>query len=184
MMNRLEEAQVARQYSKAWLDYAQSNNLMDSTCQDVTALETLFEKLPQLSEYLRNPSIALAEKNTLLKDQVLSKVSEGTSRLIQLVAENGRVGLLQQVIHGFQSLYDQSRGHLVAEVTVPCKVPDATLQRLKSNLEQHLSLNHIELSVKEDSSILAGAVVKIGDQVLDGSYLSKLQQLKQFSTTR
>lgn len=181
MLNRLDKAKIARQYAKAWMEAAQKSNQLDAVYQDAQALSQLFQDAPTLSDYLANPLMNATEKQELVSQHISSKVSASTSTLINLLEENDRQAFLQEVSNAFLATYDEARAHATADVIVPCAVPDETLQRLKAKLEDLLPYNHIELNVIEDASILAGAVVKIGDQVLDGSYLAKLAELKKIS---
>jgi F-type H+-transporting ATPase subunit delta len=54
---------------------------------------------------------------------------------------------------------------------------DSAIADIKARLTEHLG-KKLELEVKVDSSLIGGVVLRLGDQVIDGSLKGKLQSIE------
>jgi F-type H+-transporting ATPase subunit delta len=64
------------------------------------------------------------------------------------------------------------------EITTSRELGEAERQSLQAGAAR-LAASQIEASFKQDSSILGGAVVRIGSTVYDGSVRGRLERLKE-----
>ena len=66
---------------------------------------------------------------------------------------------------------------LRATVTTAKKMSSSFYTKLSAELEKSTS-RKIILEKKEDSSLIAGAITRIGDHIIDGSLKGRLQELE------
>jgi F-type H+-transporting ATPase subunit delta len=69
------------------------------------------------------------------------------------------------------------RQKLIAEVRVAAPLTDSQKQRLTAALST-LKGRTVRLNVAVDPSVLGGAHVKVGDEVIDGTVASRLEQAR------
>jgi F-type H+-transporting ATPase subunit delta len=69
------------------------------------------------------------------------------------------------------------RGIVVAEVTTAEQLNDAELDFIRQKLEA-MTGQKVELALKIDPDIIGGIIVRIGDQVIDGSVRNKLEKMR------
>jgi F-type H+-transporting ATPase subunit delta len=72
---------------------------------------------------------------------------------------------------------DRKKGLLRAEVVAAAPLSEAYYARLQQQLEK-LTGKKVVLDRREDPSLLAGVVTRIGDTVYDGSLRTRLQEIK------
>jgi F-type H+-transporting ATPase subunit delta len=64
------------------------------------------------------------------------------------------------------------------EVTTAIPLDDATRNRLATELSR-VTGKSVQLFQKVDPSIIGGAIIKVGEQIIDGSLRRKLDQMKE-----
>ena len=64
------------------------------------------------------------------------------------------------------------------EITTAIPLDDATLNRLATELSRVTGKN-VQLFQKVDPSILGGAIIQVGEEIIDGSLRHKLDQIKE-----
>ena len=71
---------------------------------------------------------------------------------------------------------DLREGVLRAEVTTATRLSDAYYTRLQEQLEK-MTGKRVVIDRREDPSLVAGVVTRIGDTVIDGSLRTRLQEM-------
>lgn len=132
----------------------------------------------KLADYMKDPSIKRSVKSEGFK-AVGSKLgfNAATSNLLQLLAENGRLGMLNQIINAFKQIMAANRGEVVCEVTTAKPLDPDSKAKLESTLKLFMQKGQtILLTTKVDSTIIGGMVVSIGDKYVDMSIASKVKK--------
>ena len=142
-------------------------------------LEELYHKInadARLKVLLSNPRATLAEKRAAVKEKL--KIREHLlDNFFDLLIAKKRTALLPMVLLHFQSFVEESQGVMKAYV----KSAQALSESDKKAMEKRLSEifgKKISIEVSVNPELLAGAIVKAGDTVIDGSMRSRLKNLK------
>ncbi|CAL7936994.1 unnamed protein product [Xylocopa violacea] len=126
----------------------------------------------------QDPSIKRKDKVVALK-AIGGKISlsKETINLLTLVAENGRLAQMNNIINAFKLLMTASRGEVSCEV-VTAKPLDADMKsKLEAALQKFLKKNQsLLLTTKVDPSIIGGMLVSIGDKYIDMSVATKVKK--------
>ena len=95
-----------------------------------------------------------------------------------MLKEQGALGILNEIEKQFYNHEREGRGVRAAEVT--------TSRELTSDQERHIikELNaylggRVELKKKVDEGLIGGIVVKVGEEIIDGSVKGNLKDLKE-----
>jgi F-type H+-transporting ATPase subunit delta len=97
---------------------------------------------------------------------------------ILTLSDQDRAGRLLHIIEEFETVASSARQKVAGEVTTAIKLDDATLARLAAELSR-LTGKNVQLFQKVDPTILGGAVIKVGEQIIDASLRRKLDQIKE-----
>jgi F-type H+-transporting ATPase subunit delta len=118
---------------------------------------------------------APAEGRTALLDRLLSgRVSPVTEQLLRNVLTGPHVGNAEQAVERLSEAASRRRGQSVARVTTAVALTPEQEQRLTASLAR-LYGRTVGLKVTVDPSILGGLIVRVGDEVIDGSIAHRLE---------
>ena len=99
--------------------------------------------------------------------------SDGPGLLISRQA----LAILPGIVAEYSALLDERQGRLRATATSAVALSDEQRASLGALLRQVLD-KEVVLEVREDSELIGGIIVKVGDQVIDGSVRTRLQHLR------
>lgn len=170
--------QIARPYASALFDLAQSENQLASVETGLSDISRLIGESSDFAHYLRSPVISGDAKAVAL-DAILGKsqVNPLVANFLRLVAKNGRLFALDNIIVGFRELAAVARGETTADVTSASPLSadqvSALSETLKAKLGKTVTLNQFV-----DPSLIGGLQVKVGSQMIDSSIKTKLAAMK------
>jgi len=131
---------------------------------------------PDLRDALSDPARSAEDKRGLVRSLLEGKVSGGALRL----AERSVSGVhltVARAIDEYSRVAAESRNRLVALVRVASPLDDAEQQRLAGALAGQYD-RPVHLNVVVDPSVIGGIRVEIGDQVIDGTISSRLDDAR------
>ncbi len=88
-----------------------------------------------------------------------------------------RLELLPDILAQFAALRREAEDRLQVLVTSAHSVSDEDAENLRERLRKRFGRD-IELEIKVDASLIGGAVIRAGDEVIDGSVRGQLERLK------
>jgi F-type H+-transporting ATPase subunit delta len=144
--------------------------------QELKTLVSLFDD--KAIKYFKSPIIPVEKKKALL-EEVLKKVevSQELKKLLELMAQRNRLGLLRELLQEVEQFVNERLGIVKAEIISAMELDEEVLKKIKEKIEQ-LFGKKAEVSVKLDPSLIGGFVVKVADKVLDASIKHQLEELK------
>jgi ATP synthase, F1 delta subunit len=165
---------VARPYAKAAFDVAVEQKAMDKWLA-MLAFATEVAKNDAMQSLLTG-SMAADKLGELFVQICGEQLDQQGQNLIKVMAENGRLSVLPAVLEEFITLKSELDKQLDAEVCSAEPLSDADIAKLKASLEKRYGKT-VNLSFKVEPSLMAGLVIKAGDEVIDASVRSKLNRL-------
>ncbi|XKL62065.1 hypothetical protein PGB90_001898 [Kerria lacca] len=169
---------VEGRYATALYSAATKQKQLDTVEKDLNKLKDIFASDKIFSEFLLNPVVSKNAKITAIK-QASAKLSLSSSsiNLLGLLAENGRLKNLGNIINLFKMLMAAHRGDLNIEVVTAQKLESDILQELEATLKKFAKKNEkVQISYKIKPEIMGGMIVSIGDKYVDLSTASKLKK--------
>ncbi|UIU92140.1 F0F1 ATP synthase subunit delta [Escherichia coli] len=164
---------VARPYAKAAFDFAVEHQSVERW-QDMLAFAAEVTK-KQMAELL---SGALAPE-TLAESFIAvcgEQLDENGQNLIRVMAENGRLNALPDVLEQFIHLRAVSEATAEVDVISAAALSEQQLAKISAAMEKRLS-RKVKLNCKIDKSVMAGVIIRAGDMVIDGSVRGRLERL-------
>jgi F-type H+-transporting ATPase subunit delta len=130
---------------------------------------------PGLSRILSDRSAPAAGKTELLNRLVSQRVGPATALLLRNVLTGSHVGNAENAIERLSEAASRRRGQDVAHVTTAVVLTSAQERRLIDVLTR-LYRRPIGLQVTVDPDVLGGLVIRVGDEVIDGSVAHRLEE--------
>jgi F-type H+-transporting ATPase subunit delta len=109
--------------------------------------------------------------------QVVPAVETAEMNLFRLLRRKNRLALGPSIASYFHEIWDEERGVERATVRTAVALDDPTRNRIREQLAQQTGKT-IEMETEVDPSLLGGAVIRIGDRLIDGSTRARLRQLR------
>jgi F-type H+-transporting ATPase subunit delta len=168
---------LATRYGKALFLAAVEKNEEDRVLRELIEGQRLAGDAA-MSAFLKNPRVSGADKKKKLGEGYGGKASALTIRFIGLLIDKKRFFLLPLLAAGLTRLIEEKKNMARAAVRTARPLPPGEAELLRARLGK-FSGKTVELDVKEDPELIGGAVVRIGDWVLDGSLRGQLQRMKE-----
>jgi F-type H+-transporting ATPase subunit delta len=158
----------------AALDAADSEGRLEDVEDELFRFGRIVGGDPELSRILGDRS-APAEGRTALLDRLLAgKVHPITALLLRNHLTSRHVGNAETAVERLSEVASGRRGRSVAHVTSGVALSPAQERRL-TDLLSRLYGRPIGLQVTVDPAVLGGLVIRVGDEVIDGSVLHRLE---------
>ena len=109
-------------------------------------------------------------------------MSQSSQNLLRLLSENNRLKLAPMIAGQFEALRAEAERRVDVEITSAAAIPEAQQKALTDAVRKRLDRD-VSVEWKTDPELIAGAVVRAGDLVIDGSVSGELAQMRHALTT-
>lgn len=165
----------ARRYADAIFGLAKEQGRLDEWAGDLTRLASAAEEPSFLT--LMDTSKILLQQRLAIAEQVVPGLHLQAVNLLALLATRGRVRLLSRIEQEYQRLVNSERGIEEAEMVTAAQLEPSEVEDLRGRLEQARG-RRLHLAYRQDPTLLGGLVMRFGDQLVDGSLRTRLEQMR------
>ena len=169
--------QLATKYSKAMFFLAQEEGKLVEYGAELKALDEAMDATPELKAFLESPMIPRQAKQEAVQKIFGGELSPMVMNFLRLLLDKQRGALLGEIVRQYENFSNEAQGILVADVTTARELSDSLGDRLKAKLGE-LTGKTIKLRKHLDEKLLGGAVVRMGDRLIDGSLISRMKALE------
>jgi F-type H+-transporting ATPase subunit delta len=169
---------IARPYARALFEYAQAHKAVPKWSERLVLLSAAAQH-PQMRVLLNQPQRSRAERAELLVgllDAADKKQGAAAHNFLRILADNNRLLALPEIAEQFEQLRAEQESTVEATLITAQEVPKAQLAAITKALEKRFG-KKVQLQDQTDASLIGGAVIKVGDLVIDGSVKSRLDKL-------
>ncbi|WP_378180327.1 ATP synthase F1 subunit delta [Aquimarina sp. SS2-1] len=169
-------SRAAIRYAKAVLSLAQDKNATEDVQKDMQDIIATIEGSSDLRMVLNSPLIKSEVKLASLRE-VFKNTGDLTKKLFDILIENKRINLLEDVAKQYIVLFDQLNNTQLATVTTAVPL-DKALSTLVLAKVKELTGNEATIENVIDESIIGGFILRVGDLQYNASIANKLTSLK------
>ena len=167
---------LARPYAKAAFAYASEQNATDTWSNALQLLSAAVQD-EAFSAYLIRPELTPAEQVGLFTKVLGEDQSAALSNFLTLHAENDSIILLPEIATEYEQLKSQNNNSL--EVEIESAFPmDAKQEHILAHALEKRFNRTVHVTVSVNPALIAGVVIRAGDQVIDDSALNKLEKMR------
>ena len=171
-----ELSTAARPYAKALFQLAVGESRLPAWAGTLAVLAQTAE-LPEVQSLICSPALTRSQLAALLCDALQGKLDREGENLVRLLAENGRLQLLPLIREEFETLKAEAEKRAEVEITTAAPVDPAQQAALRDAVKRRLQLD-VQIDWKTDPSLIAGALIRAGDLVIDGTVSGELDRLR------
>lgn len=172
MLNRFT---LARPYARATFEVARKTGNLQGWSENLQ-LAAAAAADPEIRQHAGDPRVGREQLLKLLLDIGEGRFDESFRNFLKVLIDFGRFALLPEIAAQYEFLRREAEGRLRVNVESAMPVSDEEAARLTERLKTRFG-REVELEINVDASLIGGAVIRAGDQVIDGSVRGRLEQL-------
>ena len=164
-------------YVAAMFEVASANDAISAVEDDMFRLARAIESNEQLRAALNDTSLPAERRQNIVEQLLGGKAHNVTVQLVSMLVGTGHISLLPQVADALVKRASNSKQLEVAEVRSAVALTDAQKARLAEVLGKAAG-KPVNLKVVVDPNVIGGIVATIGDEVIDDTVRTRLDQVK------
>lgn len=173
----MSEQTVARRYALALFQIAVEQDILGQVEQELAQIIQTVNESPELKRVVEHQLITSREKKKVFAELFSGRVSWLTMNFLNLVLDKRRERYLNHIYRQFVVLANEARNILEVEIRSAIKLSQQVLDALAKKLGQSTGKN-IRLVERVEPHLKGGAVLKVGDRIIDGSIATRLERMK------
>ena len=170
---------AAARYARALLDVSKKDRDLRQVEADLARFTDLISGHETLDRVLLNPTIP-SERKKAVVDALLHRLGDVTppvAKLVILLAERNRLGLLTEVVRAYRARLLDYLGIVEAQITTARPLTQERAAAIERSLAQ-VSGRTGTMVTDVDPDILGGIVARLGATVYDGSVAGHLERMR------
>jgi F-type H+-transporting ATPase subunit delta len=148
----------------------------DAVEDELFEFSRVVEENSELRDALSDRTRSLDDKRQLVRTLLEGKAGPPTIRLVEQ-ALTGTFRTVTLALEAFRKIAAEHRNRLVAVVRVADDLDDSEVQRLESALSDQYG-RPVHVNVRRDPHVIGGVKVEIGDDVIDGTVATRLDEAR------
>jgi F-type H+-transporting ATPase subunit delta len=169
--------------AQAAFEEATREGTLDEVEDELFRFARIIDRAPGLRSALTDPAMPVENKRDLVHTLLANKVTPVTATLVESVVLAPRGRPADRAIDELAAQAAARRQRQIAVVRVAIPLDEDLRDRLAAALEQALG-HAVRLQVETDPSVVGGIVVRVGDELIDGSVIRRLAQARRGLTTQ
>ena len=168
-------ATLARPYAKAAFELAQGADALGEWQRMLDLVSEMVNE-PAMADLLGSPHVSSAQVVGIMLDTAGDAVNDRFGDFLNVLSENDRLALLPEITGLFAEQRREAEKRLSVTVVSAIELDENQANRLSDALSRRFD-REVELVNEVDASVIDGAIVYAGDQVIDGSLRGRLEKL-------
>jgi F-type H+-transporting ATPase subunit delta len=173
---------VARVYAQSLLELADAaggDEKIVETGGELSAITEMIRGDAEVAEFLRSPIIDSEKRAEALRRIFEGRVSDLVLRFMLVLNGKGRLGEFGAMTSAFDQLVNERMGRVEVDVmTVDGSLDPEQLAVLGEKVKAKLGKEPVFHQYADDS-LIGGLVLRVGDQLIDGSVRGQLRRMRE-----
>ena len=173
-----ERDDVLRGYAEALFAVAEAEGELDTVEAQLYAFARMLDQQARFREALADPALPTENKRDLIRDAIGDRVNPIALNLLTFLVEQGRAREAGLIIDTVAQVVAERRQRALVEVRSAVPLDQTQRERLQEALSEATG-RQIEVRVVVDPTVIGGVVARVGDEIVDGSVRTRLEEAKQ-----
>ncbi len=167
----MKAQELSRKYATAVFSLA-----LEKWFGTLHAVQDKLAESPDLAESLQDKDRSFGDRQKKLDQLIPDDSDQSVRNFLYTLLKNGDIGLLEKVLLDLEHMAQGGPQVQVAHVTTAVALSDSEKEKFREKLRSQYGDN-LEFVFRVDQSILGGAIVQVGDKVIDGSVATRLEAM-------
>ncbi len=165
---------ISKTYGDALFEMAVEENKLDTIREEVEVVMEVLHANEDFVKLMCHPRIGLEEKVSLLEKVFKGRVSDELTGFLVTIESKGRFRDVEAILTYFEGRVREHKRIGVAYVTSAVPLGDSQKKDVENKLLETTNYKSFIMHYNEDSSLIGGMIIRIGDRVVDSSIKTKL----------
>jgi F-type H+-transporting ATPase subunit delta len=172
----VKDVSVAARYARALFIITERRGETVPALADLKGVRDLLAPGSAVSAFLASPQVRMPDKRKLIGDALAGRAARSVAVFADLLLRKKRLDLLRNVTDEYEALVEKLQGIRRAHVVSAVALAESERTRLHATLESYTK-SKIRLTSEVDPALLGGALVRIGDRVVDRTVRTLLESI-------
>ena len=172
-----------RRYALALYEVAKEKDKVDEYINDLREICDLIENNKDFYEVVKHPQISTKNKKRTFINIFKGKIDEELLSFLLILIEKDRILYLREKLNEMEKIDLERKNILSAVVKTAVPLLESEISNLQVKLEKQYN-KKIIMTTEIDKSLLGGVYVRVGNDVIDGTIKSKLEEMKDIMLKR
>ncbi|SEH68480.1 ATP synthase F1 subunit delta [Epilithonimonas hominis] len=169
-------SKVAKRYAQGLLDFTQESGNTESVFGEMRDVVKIMSESKELVQFLNTPFIDARKKDAVALE-IFKDFSPVSKNIIRLVIKQGREAQLKNIAQEFINKVEDIKGTQRISLVTATKLSEQNIQKIIADSKMvNVSNYDLETIIKPD--ILGGYILRVGDQQIDASVKTQLNNIK------
>ena len=168
-----ELSTLARPYAEAVFRLAKEKNALGEWADRLNTLAAIVSD-ERMQAMIADPNTSAERAAELIGS--ITETGEAGKSLLTVLAGNDRLLLLPEISAQYEVLKAEAEGVLEATIVSALEMSESQKADVMAALKAKFGRD-VQATVEVDASLIGGAVITVGDQVIDGSVKGRLQKM-------
>lgn len=170
-------SKVAKRYAQGLLDFTNESGQTAAVFSEMKDVVKIMIESKDLNKFFLTPYID-AKKKIEVANEIFKGLSASSQNLIKLVIKHGRESQLKNIAQEFINKVEDINGVQRVTLTTATQLSKENIDQILRSTNLVNANSNFDLKVNINQDILGGYILRVGDQQVDASVKTKLNQVK------
>lgn len=172
-----------KRYALALYQVAEEKGKVEEFLNDLREICDLIDNNAEFREVIKHPQISTRKKKQTFINIFKGNIDDELLSFLLILIEKDRISYIREKLNQMEKIHLERNNTLIANVKTAIPLLDSEIEELKDKLEKKYDKTII-MYPEVDESILGGVFIRVGNDVIDGTVKSKLEEMKDIMLKR
>ena len=166
-----------KRYALALYKVAEEKGKVEEYLNDLREIVSLMKYDVEFLKVIKHPDISTSRKKKIFINIFKGKIDEELLSFLLILIEKDRILFTEEKLKEMEKIHLDQNNTLLVEVKTVIPLEETERERLRVKL-YNMYDKKIIFEEKLDKNIIGGVYVRVGDDIIDGTIKSKLEEMK------
>lgn len=172
----MDSINISKRYALAIYDFATENDEVFEVFEVLNLLLEHIKNDEDFKKFLKYPVIDKEEKKKLI-NHIYSDVNKQSLKILDYLVDKDRLLHIKEIYEEYSKIYYEKHKKLIVTAIFPKELTEAQKEKLTENLKK-LKGKDVVIHYRIDEKLIGGGLIRINDEVIDGSIKTQLNSIK------
>ncbi|OFI01400.1 ATP synthase subunit delta, sodium ion specific [Clostridium acetireducens DSM 10703] len=172
-----------RRYALALYKIGEEKGRVEEYIQDLNDIVDIIKNNNELLQLIKHPEVSTLRKKHIFTDIFKDKIDKELLRFLLILIEKDRILYLEEKLREMEKIHLEKKNTLMAKVKTVIPLEESEKEQLVKALEKKYN-KKIILTEEVDTTIIGGVYVRVGNDVIDGTIKSRIEEMKKLAFSK